>query len=174
VASVADLEISQAEMSEAFEGLPAEQRDALRPPRTHPRVPSRAVPAPDAGRLDDFGGGWHRHRPAHQSLDSVGLYVPAQSGLPIVGADELDPAHVAAVERLTMVVPTPGGERNALVLAAAHLGGVSRAFAVGGAQAVAALAYGTATIRAVDKIVGPAMPMSQRRSAAFSARWAST
>ena len=54
-----------------------------------------------------------------------------------------------------MVVPTPGGERNALVMAAAHLGGVSRAFAIGGAQAIAALAYGTATVPAVDKIVGP-------------------
>jgi histidinol dehydrogenase len=65
------------------------------------------------------------------------------------------PAHVAGVSQLTMVVPTPGGERSALVLAAAWLGGVSRAFAIGGAQAVAALAYGTATVSAVDKIVGP-------------------
>ncbi len=157
VASVADLEISQAEMSEAFEGLPAEQRDALRAA---------------ADRIRDF------HREQHRRLmqgdwttaeadgtvtgqrisplDSVGLYVPGgKAAYPSSVLMNSIPAHVAGVERLTMVVPTPGGERNALVLAAAHLGGVSRAFAVGGAQAVAALAYGTATIRAVDKIVGP-------------------
>ena len=157
VASVADLEISQAEMSEAFEGLPADQRDALRAA---------------ADRIRDF------HREQHRRLmqgnwttaeadgtvtgqrisplDSVGLYVPGgKAAYPSSVLMNSIPAHVAGVERLTMVVPTPGGERNALVLAAAHLGGVSRAFAVGGAQAVAALAYGTATIRAVDKIVGP-------------------
>jgi histidinol dehydrogenase len=65
------------------------------------------------------------------------------------------PARVAGVNEIVMVVPTPGGERNPLVLAAAHLAGVSRAFALGGAQAIAALAYGTATIPAVDKICGP-------------------
>lgn len=157
VASVADLEISQAEMSAAFEGLPADQRDALRAA---------------ADRIRDF------HREQHRRLmqgdwttaeadgtvtgqrisplDSVGLYVPGgKAAYPSSVLMNSIPAHVAGVERLTMVVPTPGGERNALVLAAAHLGGVSRAFAVGGAQAVAALAYGTATIRAVDKIVGP-------------------
>jgi histidinol dehydrogenase len=157
VASVADLEISQAEMSEAFEGLPADQRDALRAA---------------ADRIRDF------HREQHRRLmqgnwttleadgtvtgqrisplDSAGLYVPGgKAAYPSSVLMNSIPAHVAGVERLTMVVPTPGGERNALVLAAAHLGGVSRAFAVGGAQAVAALAYGTATIRAVDKIVGP-------------------
>jgi histidinol dehydrogenase len=157
VASVADLEISQAEMSEAFEGLPADQRDALRAA---------------AERIRDF------HREQHRRLmqgdwttaeadgtvtgqrisplDSVGLYVPGgKAAYPSSVLMNSIPAHVAGVERLTMVVPTPGGERNALVLAAAHLGGVSRAFAVGGAQAVAVLAYGTATIHAVDKIVGP-------------------
>jgi len=65
------------------------------------------------------------------------------------------PAHVAGVPEIVMVVPMPGGVRNPLVLAAAHLAGVTRAFAIGGAQAVAALAYGTATIPAVDKIFGP-------------------
>jgi histidinol dehydrogenase len=65
------------------------------------------------------------------------------------------PAQVAGVEEIVMVVPTPGGERNRLVLAAAHLAGVTRAYAIGGAQAIAALAYGTQTIRAVDKICGP-------------------
>jgi histidinol dehydrogenase len=65
------------------------------------------------------------------------------------------PAHVAGVAEIVMVVPTPGGARNPLVLAAAHLAGVSRAFAIGGAQAIAALAYGTASVPAVDKICGP-------------------
>jgi histidinol dehydrogenase len=65
------------------------------------------------------------------------------------------PAQVAGVGEIVMVVPTPDGERNALVLAAAYLAGVSRVFAIGGAQAVAALAYGTATVPAVDKITGP-------------------
>ena len=65
------------------------------------------------------------------------------------------PAHVAGVGEIVMVVPTPGGTRNPLVLAAAHLAGVTRAFAIGGAQAIAALAYGTATIAPVDKICGP-------------------
>jgi histidinol dehydrogenase len=65
------------------------------------------------------------------------------------------PAHVAGVPEIVMVVPTPDGVRSPLVLAAAHLAGVSRAFAIGGAQAIAALAYGTATVPAVDKICGP-------------------
>src|SRR5659263_261702 len=65
------------------------------------------------------------------------------------------PAHVAGVAEIIMVVPTPRGEKNAMVLAAAYVAGVSRAFTVGGAQAVAALAYGTATIPKVDKITGP-------------------
>uniref|UniRef100_UPI003FA70D5C histidinol dehydrogenase n=1 Tax=Salmonella enterica TaxID=28901 RepID=UPI003FA70D5C len=65
------------------------------------------------------------------------------------------PAHVAGVPEIVMVVPTPKGERNTLVLAAAHVAGVTRAFTIGGAQAVAALAYGTATVPAVDKITGP-------------------
>ena len=157
VASVADLEISQAEMSEAFEGLPAEQRDALRAAadriREFHREQYRRLMQGDwtTSEADGTVTG-QRISP----LDSVGLYVPGgKAAYPSSVLMNSIPAHVAGVERLTMVVPTPGGERNALVLAAAHLGGVSRAFAVGGAQAVAALAYGTATIHAVDKIVGP-------------------
>src|SRR4029453_10519871 len=89
-------------------------------------------------------------------LDSVGLYVPGgKAAYPSSVLMNSIPASVAGVERLIMVVPTPGGARNPLVLAGAWLGGVTRGFAVGGAQAVAALAYGTATIPAVDKIVGP-------------------
>ena len=89
-------------------------------------------------------------------LDSVGLYVPGgKAAYPSSVLMNAIPAHVAGVEQLIMVVPTPRGEINDLVLAAAEIAGVSRVFAIGGAQAVAALAYGTETIPAVDKIVGP-------------------
>jgi histidinol dehydrogenase len=86
----------------------------------------------------------------------VGIYVPGgKAAYPSSVLMNAIPAHVAGVGEIVMVVPTPGGEKNALVLAAAHVAGVGRAFTIGGAQAVAALAYGTATIPAVDKITGP-------------------
>jgi len=89
-------------------------------------------------------------------LDRVGLYVPGgKAAYPSSVIMNAVPARVAGVEEIVMVVPTPGGETNELVLAAAYISGVQRAFAVGGAQAVAALAYGTETIPSVDKIVGP-------------------
>ncbi|MDX8381289.1 MAG: histidinol dehydrogenase [Ghiorsea sp.] len=90
------------------------------------------------------------------ALDSVGLYVPGgKAAYPSSVLMNAVPAQVAGVEKIIMVVPTPGGEMNELVLAAAYVSGVQQGFAVGGAQAVAALAYGTGTIPAVDKIVGP-------------------
>ena len=89
-------------------------------------------------------------------LDRVGLYVPGgKAAYPSSVLMNAVPAVVAGVKEIVMVVPTPGGEINELVLAAAYVSGVQRGFAVGGAQAVAALAYGTETIPAVDKIVGP-------------------
>jgi histidinol dehydrogenase len=89
-------------------------------------------------------------------LDRVGLYVPGgKAAYPSSVLMNALPAKVAGVGELVMCVPTPDGERNPLVLAAASLAGVDRVFAIGGAQAVAALAYGTATVPAVDKIVGP-------------------
>ncbi|MDQ7011753.1 MAG: histidinol dehydrogenase [Mariprofundaceae bacterium] len=89
-------------------------------------------------------------------LDRAGLYVPGgKAAYPSSVLMNAVPAHVAGVGEIVMVVPTPGGEINDLVLAAAWVGGVQRGFAVGGAQAVAALAYGTETVPAVDKIVGP-------------------
>lgn len=89
-------------------------------------------------------------------LDRVGLYVPGgKAAYPSSVLMNAVPAVVAGVQEIVMVVPTPGGEINELVLAAAYVSGVQRGFAVGGAQAVAALAYGTETIPAVDKIVGP-------------------
>jgi len=90
------------------------------------------------------------------ALDKVGLYVPGgKAAYPSSVLMNAVPAHVAGVETIVMVVPTPAGEVNDLVLAAAFVSGVQEGYAVGGAQAVAALAYGTATIPAVDKIVGP-------------------
>ncbi len=89
-------------------------------------------------------------------LDRVGIYVPGgKAAYPSSVLMNVIPAQVAGVAEIVMVVPTPGGARNPLVLAAAHLVGVTRAFAIGGAQAIAALAYGTATIPPVDKICGP-------------------
>jgi len=157
VAAVADLEISQEDMRAAFEGLPADQRAALQ--AAAERI--RAFHQDQHARL--MHGDWTSRETDGtvtgqriSALDSVGLYVPGgKAAYPSSVLMNSIPAHVAGVARLIMVVPTPDGERNALVLAAAHLGGVSRAFALGGAQAVAALAYGTATVPAVDKIVGP-------------------
>jgi len=89
-------------------------------------------------------------------LDRVGLYVPGgKAAYPSSVLMNAIPAKVAGVAELIMVVPTPGGELNELVLAAAHVSGVDRVFAVGGAQAVAALAYGTESVPPVDKVVGP-------------------
>ncbi|MGO4712524.1 histidinol dehydrogenase [Bradyrhizobium sp. 2TAF24] len=90
------------------------------------------------------------------AIEAVGLYVPGgTAAYPSSVLMNAVPARVAGVDRVVMVVPAPDGRLNPLVLAAAHLGGVSEIYRVGGAQAVAALAYGTATIRPVAKIVGP-------------------
>ena len=89
-------------------------------------------------------------------LDRVGIYVPGgKAAYPSSVLMNAIPAKVAGVAEIIMCVPTPKGERNTVVLAAAHLAGVSRIFTVGGAQAIAAMAYGTQTIPAVDKIAGP-------------------
>ncbi len=89
-------------------------------------------------------------------LDRVGIYVPGgKAAYPSSVLMNAIPAQVAGVAEIVMVVPTPGGERNPLVLAAAHVAGAGRVFTIGGAQAVAALAYGTATVPRVDKITGP-------------------
>lgn len=90
------------------------------------------------------------------AIDSVGLYVPGgKAAYPSSVLMNAIPAKVAGVKNIIMVVPTPNGERNTLVLAAAHVANVDRVFTIGGAQAVAALAFGTETIPQVDKIVGP-------------------
>ena len=153
LANVAAMELPQNELRAAFDGLPAEQRSALEQA---------------AQRVTDY------HKKQVQTswsyteadgtllgqqvtpLDRVGLYVPGgKAAYPSSVLMNALPAKVAGVAELIMVVPTPDGVKNQLVLAAAYLSGVDRVFTIGGAQAVAALAYGTATIPKVDKIVGP-------------------
>jgi histidinol dehydrogenase len=156
-AGVAELEIPAAQMRAAFDNLPPAQRAALeaaaaRVRAFHQRQHARVMAGDWTDTEPDGTVTGQRITP----LDRVGLYVPGgKAAYPSSVLMNAIPAHVAGVPELVMVVPTPDGERNPLVLAAAHLAGVSRAFAVGGAQAVAALAYGTATVPAVDKIVGP-------------------
>ncbi len=152
-ASIAGLEITPAEMRAAFDAVPDEQRAALVAAAARIRAyHERQKMASWSYREADGSELGQQVTP----LDRVGVYVPGgKAAYPSSVLMNVIPAHVAGVREIIMVVPTPDGVRNPLVLAAAHLAGVSRAFAVGGAQAVAALAYGTATIPAVDKICGP-------------------
>ena len=178
--SVADLELSQADFKNAFDSLPAAQQQALQDAVARVRSYHEAQ--------KKHGGESWSYRDEHGSLlgqkvtplDRVGIYVPGgKAAYPSSLIMNAVPAHVAGVQEIIMVVPTPvrgsiatgGGsdsntgnaetpaavhaERNPLVLGAAYVAGVSRAFTIGGAQAVAALAYGTATIPKVDKITGP-------------------
>jgi histidinol dehydrogenase len=157
VESVGALEIPAAEMRAAFDALPADQRGALQAAAERIRAfHQRQHAAVMQGEWTDTEDDGTRTGQRITALDSVGLYVPGgKAAYPSSVLMNAVPARVAGVEQLIMVVPTPDGERNVLVLAAAHLAGVSLAFALGGAQAIAALAYGTATVPAVDKIVGP-------------------
>ena len=155
-ASVAALEIGQDELQAALTRITPAQRQALqsaadRVRRYHER------------QLEACGRSWS-YRDDDGTLlgqkvtplDRVGIYVPGgKAAYPSSVLMNAIPAHVAGVGEIIMVVPTPQGEKNPLVLAAAFVAGVSRAFTIGGAQAVAALAYGTATVPAVDKITGP-------------------
>jgi len=152
-ASVAALEIGADEMRHAFETLPETVRAALRTAAARIRAfHERQALASWSYRDADGSEFGQRVTP----LDRVGVYVPGgRAAYPSSVLMTVIPAHVAGVAEIVMVVPTPGGARNPLVLAAAHLAGVTRAFAIGGAQAIAALAYGTATVPAVDKICGP-------------------
>ncbi len=155
-ASVAALELTQAELKAAFDALPAEQSQAL-------QQAAARVRSYHAAQKKANGESWS-YRDADGSLlgqkvtplDRVGIYVPGgKAAYPSSVLMNAIPAHVAGVGEIIMVVPTPRNEKNALVLAAAYVAGVSRAFTIGGAQAIAALAYGTATIPKVDKITGP-------------------
>jgi len=151
--SSAELEISQERLQAALINIPQDQRDALelaveRVRRYHERQKQASWTYTEA---DGTILGQQI-----SCLDRVGLYVPGgKAAYPSSVIMNAVPAKVAGVPELIMVVPTPDGDVNEMVLAAAALCGVDRVFCVGGAQAVAALAYGTQTIPAVDKIVGP-------------------
>ncbi len=154
--SVAALEITPAELQAALGAILPAQRDAL-------EAAAARIRSFHARQLDACGRSWH-YRDADGTLlgqkvtplDRVGIYVPGgKAAYPSSVLMNALPAQVAGVGEIIMVVPAPGGERNAMVLAAASIAGVSRVFTLGGAQAVAALAYGTATVPAVDKITGP-------------------
>lgn len=153
VAAMADLELRRDLLKAAFDGLPAAQKQALeaaavRIQAYHERQKAESwqYTEPDGTVLGQ----------KITALDRVGLYVPGgKAAYPSSVLMNAIPAKVAGVKELIMVVPTPGGQKNELVLAAAHLAGVDRVFTIGGAQAVGALAYGTQTIPQVDKIVGP-------------------
>ena len=154
--SMAALKLPRESLQAAFEAITPAQRSALqaaadRVRRYHER------------QLEACGRSW-QYRDEDGTLlgqkvtplDRVGIYVPGgKAAYPSSVLMNALPAQVAGVGEIVMVVPTPGGERNALVLAAAYVAGVTQAFTVGGAQAVAALAYGTQTIPRVDKITGP-------------------
>ncbi len=155
-ASVAALEIGQDALQSALHAIPAVQRDALVDAAARVRDYHQR-------QMEQVGRSWEyvdaegtRLGQKVTPLDRVGIYVPGgKAAYPSSVLMNAIPAHVAGVPEIVMVVPTPGGERNPLVLAAAAVAGVSRAFAIGGAQAVAALAWGTATVPRVDKITGP-------------------
>ncbi len=153
VNSMTQLEIGQAQLQEALDTLPQERRTALlqaaeRVRRYHDKQRS------ESWQYQEEDGTVLGQQVT--AMDRVGIYVPGgKAAYPSSVLMNAIPAHVAGVKEIIMVVPTPGGEVNQLVLAAAAAAGVTRCFTVGGAQAVAALAYGTETIPKVDKIVGP-------------------
>ena len=154
--SLAALELTQAELKDAFESLPDDQREALQQAadrvRRYHEAQKKASGESWAYRDEDGSLLGQKVSP----LDRVGIYVPGgKAAYPSSVLMNAIPAHVAGVPEIIMVVPTPRGEKNPLVLAAAYVAGVSRAFTIGGAQAVAALAYGTSTVPKVDKITGP-------------------
>lgn len=154
---MAALELPKSELAAALAGLGAEQRNALEIAAGRVRsYHERQVQ--ESWRYTDESPGMDGTRLGQKitPLDRVGLYVPGgRASYPSSVLMNAVPAKVAGVGELIMVVPTPHGEKNPLVLAAAAITGVDRVFTIGGAQAVAALAYGTATIPQVDKIVGP-------------------
>jgi histidinol dehydrogenase len=150
------LELTPAELKAAFDSLPPARRAAL-------EAAAARVRSYHEAQKRASGESW-TYRDADGTLlgqkvtplDRVGIYVPGgKAAYPSSVLMNAIPAHVAGVGEIVMVVPTPRGEKNPLVLAAAHVAGVSRAFTIGGAQAVGALAYGTATVPRVDKITGP-------------------
>ena len=157
VTSVSELEIPHKDLEQAYKSLPTEQKNAL-------DIAAQRVRAYHEKQKIEAGCQSWEYEEADgtrlgqkvTALDRVGIYVPGgKAAYPSSVLMNAIPAKVAGVAQVIMVVPTPEGTRNSLVLAAAHLAGVDRVFTIGGAQAVGALAYGTKTIPSVDKIVGP-------------------
>jgi histidinol dehydrogenase len=150
---MSDLELPQARLTEALGNLPANQREALKLAAERVRIYHEKQLMSSWSYTEADGTMLGQQVTA---LDRVGLYVPGgKAAYPSSVLMNAIPAKVAGVKELIMVVPTPGGEKNQLVLAAAAVCGVDRVFCIGGAQAVGALAYGTQTVPQVDKIVGP-------------------
>jgi len=151
--SLAELEIPRSELHAALQSLPATQREALTAAAQRVRDYHEKYSIKSNTYVDDAGSTLgQRVTP----MDRVGIYVPGgKAAYPSTVIMNATPAKVAGVKEIIMVVPMPGGEKNAMVLAAAAICGVDRVFAIGGAQAVGALAYGTQTIAQADKIVGP-------------------
>ncbi|MFZ4378694.1 MAG: histidinol dehydrogenase [Polynucleobacter sp.] len=156
-ASVSELEISRKDLEQAYQTLPPEQKNAL-------DIAAQRVRAYHEKQKIEAGCHSWEYEEADgtrlgqkvTALDRVGIYVPGgKAAYPSSVLMNAIPAKVAGVKEVVMVVPTPEGARNPLVLAAAYLAGVDRVFTIGGAQAVGALAFGTQTIPSVDKIVGP-------------------
>ncbi|PAT38390.1 histidinol dehydrogenase [Vandammella animalimorsus] len=155
-ASVAELEIPASELQTAFDGLPQPQRQALQQAaariRRYHEAQKQAAGQSWSYRDEDGSLLGQKVTP----LDRAGIYVPGgKAAYPSSVLMNAMPAQVAGVGQIIMVAPTPRGEKNPLVLAAAHVAGVHRVFTIGGAQAIAALAYGTQTVPKVDKITGP-------------------
>ncbi len=151
--AIAELEVGKEECAEALAGLPQSRRAALETAARRVRDYHEKQRAQSWTIKDDDGNELGQKV---TPLDRVGVYVPGgKAAYPSSVIMNVIPAKVAGVGEVVMAVPTPGGERNPLVLAAAALCGVDRVFTIGGAQAIGALAYGTEHVPAVDKIVGP-------------------
>ena len=152
-AQIEDLKLRPDEFRQAFDALPEAQRSALRQAAERIEHYHKRQLRQSWSYTDELGNELgQRVAP----LARVGVYVPGgQAAYPSTVLMTIIPARVAGVEEVAVTMPCPNGFRNPLALAALHLAGVREAYAVGGAQAVAALAYGTRTVRPVDKIVGP-------------------
>jgi histidinol dehydrogenase len=174
--SMAELELSQNELQAALAGLPAEQRQALEAAAQRVRSYHERQTLESWQYVDDGADACGTLLGQKVTpLDRVGLYVPGgKASYPSSVLMNAIPARVAGVGELIMVVPTPAGEHNPLVLAAAALAGVDRVFTIGGAQAVAALAYGTQTFPRWTRLSVRATPTLPPPSAASSASSAST
>ncbi|WP_110602388.1 histidinol dehydrogenase [Salinicola lusitanus] len=151
--AMSELTIGAERLEAAFASIPADQREALQ--HAAERIRSyHERQKPESWQYHESDGTMLGQKVS--ALDRVGIYVPGgKAAYPSSVLMNALPAHVAGVREIVMVVPTPDGVVNELVLAAAHLAGVDRVFTLGGAQAVAALAYGTESVPRVDKIVGP-------------------